>query len=54
VALGSAIMSNSVEGYLLLKLAGKGVGLDALRRQLSARFRAKRARAAAVERAISA
>ena len=43
-ALGSDIMSNSVEGYQLLKLAGKSGGLDALRKQLSVRFKSKRAR----------
>lgn len=44
MALGSDIMSNSVEGYQLLKLAGKSGGLDALRKQLSVRFKSKRAR----------
>lgn len=43
-ALGSDIMSNSVEGYQLLKLAGKSGGLDTLRKQLSVRFKNKRAR----------
>ena len=43
-ALGSDIMSNSVEGYQLLKLAGKSAGLDSLRKQLSTRFKTKRAR----------
>ena len=45
MALGSDIMSNSVEGYQLLKLAGKSGGLDSLRKQLSVRFKSKRARA---------
>lgn len=44
MALGSDIMSNSVEGYQLLKLAGKSGGLDSLRKQLSVRFKSKRAR----------
>jgi len=44
MALGSDIMSNSVEGYQLLKLAGKSGGLDTLRKQLSVRFKSKRAR----------
>jgi hypothetical protein len=44
-ALGSDIMSNSVEGYQLLKLAGKSGGLDTLRKQLSVRFKSRRARA---------
>ena len=44
MALGSDIMSNSVEGSQLLKLAGKSGGLDTLRKQLSVRFKSKRAR----------
>jgi hypothetical protein len=44
MALGSDIMSNSVEGYQLLKLAGKSGGRDSLRKQLSVRFKSKRAR----------
>jgi hypothetical protein len=40
MALGSDIMSNSVEGYQLLKLAGKSGGRDSLRKQLSVRFKA--------------
>lgn len=44
MALGSDIMSNSVEGYQLLKLAGKSGGLDTLRKQSSVRFKSKRAR----------
>ena len=44
MALGSDIMSNSVYGYQLLKLAGKSGGLDSLRKQLSVRFKAKRTR----------
>lgn len=61
MALGSDIMSNSVEGYQLLKLAGKSGGLDSLRKQLSVRFKTKRARGEqeeeeepAAERAASA
>lgn len=49
MALGSDIMSNSVEGYQLLKLAGKSGGLDSLRKQLSVRFKSKRARAESEE-----
>ena len=49
MALGSDIMSNSVEGYQLLKLAGKSGGLDTLRKQLSVRFKSKRARGEAEE-----
>lgn len=44
MALGSDIMSNSVEGYQLLKLAGKGAGLDTLRKQLAVRFKSRRSR----------
>lgn len=50
-ALGSDIMSNSVEGYQLLKFAGKSAGLDSLRKQLSTRFKAKRARGESEEEA---
>jgi len=39
MALGSDIMSNSVEGYAFLKVAGKSAGLDGLRKQLAARFK---------------
>ena len=38
MALGSDLMSNALEGYAFLKVAGKGEGLDNLRRALSARF----------------
>lgn len=44
MALGSDIMSNCVEGYQLLKLAGKSGGLDTLRKQMSVQFKYKRAR----------
>ena len=37
-ALGSDLMANSLEGYAVLKVAGKGAGLEALRQMLSARF----------------
>lgn len=37
-ALGSDLMSNALEGYAVLKVAGKGEGLDSLRKMLSARF----------------
>ena len=37
-ALGSDIMSLSLEGYALLKIAGKNQGLEALRKDLSIRF----------------
>lgn len=44
MALGSDIMSNSVEGYAFLKVAGKSAGLDGLRKQLAARFKSKRSK----------
>jgi len=37
-ALGSDVMSASLEGYALLKVLGKGSGLEALRQDISARF----------------
>ena len=37
-ALGSDIMSLSLEGYALLKVAGKNAGLEGLRKELSGRF----------------
>lgn len=44
MALGSDIMSNSVEGYAILKVAGKSAGLDGLRKQLAVRFKNKRSK----------
>jgi len=38
IALGSDVMTAALEGYAFLKIAGKGEGLDGLRRTLSARF----------------
>ena len=38
IALGSDVMTAALEGYAFLKIAGKGEGLDSLRRTLSARF----------------
>ena len=38
MALGSDVMSAALEGYAFLKIAGKGEGLESLRRTLSARF----------------
>lgn len=43
VALGSDIMALSLEGYALLKVAGRNQGLEALRRELSGRFNKARA-----------
>lgn len=41
-ALGSDIMSLALEGYALLKVAGKNQGLEALRKELSGRFNKSR------------
>ncbi len=38
VALGSDVMSLALEGYALLRVAGRSQGLEALRRELSGRF----------------
>jgi hypothetical protein len=38
MALGSDVMSAALEGYALLKVMGKGSGLEALRQGMSARF----------------
>lgn len=38
VALGSDLMNGALEGYAVLKVSGKGEGMEALRRQLSQRF----------------
>lgn len=38
MALGSDLMTNALEGYAVLKVSGKGQGLDEMRRILSARF----------------
>ena len=40
-ALGSEVMSAALEGYAMLKVSGKGAGLDALRQGMSARFTRK-------------
>ena len=49
IALGSDIMSVALEGYALLKVMGKGSGLEALRQDIGARFvrRASRAKSPA-------
>ena len=41
MALGSDAMVTALEGYALLKVLGKGSGLDALRRDMSVRFTRK-------------
>lgn len=38
LALGSDVMSAALDGYAFLKVAGKGEGLDAVRKSLSVRF----------------
>jgi hypothetical protein len=43
MAVGSDLMSNALEGYAVLKVAGKGEGLDSMRKALSARFNRRRA-----------
>lgn len=53
MALGSDLMTNALEGYAVLKVAGKGEGLDSLRKMLSARFN-RSSRAAASEEAVPA
>ncbi len=41
LALGSDVMSVSLDGYALLKVLGKGSGLEALRKEMGARFAKK-------------
>lgn len=43
VALGSDVMSLALEGYALLKVAGKNQGLEGLRKELGSRFSKTRA-----------
>jgi len=38
MALGSDVMSGALEGYSFLKVAGKGKGLDELKKMLAVRF----------------
>ena len=38
VALGSDLMNGALEGYAVLKVSGKGEGMEALRRLLAQRF----------------
>ena len=47
MALGSDLMTASLEGYAVLKVSGRSAGLDGLRQALSARFRSRRGEAAA-------
>src|SRR5690349_10765490 len=43
MAVGSDLMTNALQGYAFLKVAGKGQGLDEMRKMLSARFTRSRA-----------
>jgi len=38
MALGSDLMTNALQGYAFLKVAGRGQGMDEMRKMLSARF----------------
>jgi hypothetical protein len=49
MAVGSDLMTASLEGYAVLKVAGKGTGLDGLRQMLSARFARGRRETVVVE-----
>jgi len=46
MALGSDLMTASLEGYAVLKVSGRSAGLDGLRQALSARFRGRRGESA--------
>lgn len=48
MAMGSDLMTNALQGYAVLKVAGKGQGLDEMRKMLSARFARKTASTPAV------
>ena len=45
IALGSDVMRAALEGYALLKLMGKGSGLETLRQDIGARFGRRASRA---------
>jgi len=49
MSLGSDLMRASLEGYAVIKITGRGAGLDSLREMLSARFNRRRRREPAVE-----
>lgn len=49
IALGSDVISLALEGYALLKVAGRNQGLEALRRDLGSRFNRRRQAAPEVE-----
>jgi len=38
MAVGSDLMTNALEGYAVLKVTGKGQGVDDLRKMLATRF----------------
>lgn len=52
-AIGSDLMTNALQGYAFLKIAGKGQGLDEMRKVLSARFARSRAGAGEAEPATA-
>lgn len=53
-ALGSDLMTASLDAYAVLKVAGKGSGLDSMRQMLSARFnRGRKAEPASVQSSSS-
>lgn len=52
-AMGSDVMSASLEGYALLKVLGKGSALESLRQEISARFSRKSAAVAAPAAALA-
>lgn len=53
VALGSDVMSLALEGYALLKVAGRNQGLESLRRELSGRFSKTRAETVVAAAAVN-
>lgn len=53
MAIGSDLMTNALEGYAVLKVAGKGQGLDEARKALSARFARKSRTAESTEPATA-
>lgn len=53
IALGSDLMNGALEGYAVLKVSGRGEGMEALRKLLSQRF-SRSPRAAAPEPAPAA
>ena len=54
MALGSDLMSASLEGYAVLKVSGRSSGLDGMREMLSARFNRSRKAEAVVKETLPA